>query len=181
MNEGYKLRIKTFILHFLIIVKSYYLLVSQLASGKKIWPLIKSRSVKVCYRTIGGNARFLLYTVMNDTGPERYLGVSVRAEGKKYTRESVTRTSRISINVHFFLSFFFADRAAAKGLEVRGRDSHGAGGAETGGGRKSGEAGGISTESRDLRQIIAERKSGGERKLPAARSLECEDGLSCVV
>lgn len=119
--------------------------------------------------------------VMNDTGPESYLGVSVRAEGKKYTRESVTRTSRISINVHFFLSFFFADRAAAKGLEVRGRDSHGAGGAETGGGRKSGEAGGISTESRDLRQIIAERKSGGERKLPAARSLECEDGLSCVV
>lgn len=35
MNEGYKLRIKTFILHFLIIVKSYYLLVSQLAPGKK--------------------------------------------------------------------------------------------------------------------------------------------------
>lgn len=42
---------------------------------------------------------------MNDTGPESYLSVSVRAEGKKYTRESVTRTSRISINAHFFLSF----------------------------------------------------------------------------
>lgn len=62
MNEGYKLRIKTFIQCFLIIVKSYYLLVSQLASGKKIWPLIKSRSVRVCYRIIGGNARFLLYS-----------------------------------------------------------------------------------------------------------------------
>lgn len=63
--------------------------------------------------------------------------------------------SRISINI----SFFFADRAASKGLEVRGRDSHGAGGAETGGGRKGGEARAIPAESRDLRQIIAKRKS----------------------
>lgn len=50
---------------------------------------------------------------MNDTGPESYLGVSVRAEGKKYTRESVTRTSRISINVHFFLSFFLFRRSSS--------------------------------------------------------------------
>lgn len=77
----------------------------------------------------------------------------------------------------FLLSSFFADRATPKVLEIRRRDSHGAGGAKTGGGRKGGAARAISTESRDLRQIIAERKSWESE---SNHSLECEDGLSWV-
>lgn len=98
-----------------------------------------------------------IHIILNDRwlGPESYLSVSCTLK-KKYMRESVT-FGRVAF-ISFFSFVLFADRAAPKGLKVRGRDSHGTGGAETGGGRKGGEARAIPAESRDLWQIIAKRK-----------------------
>jgi len=62
-----------------------------------------------------------------------------------------SRFARAPINA----SFLLADRAAPEGFEIRERDPHGAGGAETRGGGKGGKAGAIPAESCDFWQIIA--------------------------
>lgn len=100
---------------------------------------------------------------INDTWQAQKVTSACR-ELKKCTRESVTRTSRISCALRLthslssfrFFRFFFADRAAPKVFEIRGRDPHGAGGAKARGGGKSGEAGAIPAESCSLWQLSDE-------------------------
>jgi len=78
-----------------------------------------------------------------------------------------SRFARAPINASFLLA---TDRAAPEGFEIWERDPHGAGGTETRRGGKSGEAGAIPAESRDLRQIIAKIM----RRARAAGSLESD-------